>query len=76
MTLIPAHGATSPDMSARFRRSVVSYDDEAGALQMLDQTLRHDLRHDLVGVVDALTTLKAQREGERVGEVASFSSLL
>ena len=29
---------------------------------MLDETLRHDLRHDLVGVVDALAALKAQGE--------------
>jgi len=31
--------------------------------------LRHDLRHDLVGVVDALAPVKPQRECERGGEV-------
>jgi hypothetical protein len=46
------------------------HDDEAGALQMFDQALRHDLGHDLVGVVGALATVIAQRERERVGEVA------
>jgi len=36
--------------------------DEAGALQMLDEALRHDLCHDLVGVVDPFAALKAQCE--------------
>jgi hypothetical protein len=34
---------------------------------MLDKALRHYLSHDLVGVVDALAALVAQREGERRG---------
>src|SRR5260370_33096698 len=42
---------------------------QSGALQMLDKALRHDFRHDLVGVVHALAALKAQREGERIGEI-------
>ena len=36
---------------------------------MLHESLGDDLGHDLVGVVDALATLKSQREGEGVGEV-------
>ena len=36
---------------------------------MLDKTFRNDLRHDLVGAVDALAALKPQREGDRVGKV-------
>ena len=36
---------------------------------MLDKALGDDLRHDLVGVVDALATLESEREGERVGDV-------
>jgi hypothetical protein len=32
--------------------------------------LHDDLCHNLVGVVDALAALKAQRERQRVGEVA------
>jgi hypothetical protein len=36
---------------------------------MLDKALGDDLRHDLVGVVDALATLEAERKGERVGKV-------
>ena len=38
------------------------HDDEAGALQMLDETLRHDLGHDLVGVVDPFAAVKPERE--------------
>ena len=37
--------------------------------KMPDKALRDDLRHDLVGVVDALATLQAQRIGQRVGDV-------
>ncbi len=36
---------------------------------MFDEALRHDLRHDLVGIVHPFAVLKAQREGERVGTV-------
>lgn len=36
---------------------------------MLDEALRHDLGHDLIGVVDALAPLIAECEGERRGEV-------
>jgi len=36
---------------------------------MLHKALGDDLRHDLIGVVDAIVALKAQREGERGGEV-------
>ena len=40
---------------------------------MPDKALGDDLRHDLVGVVDALATLESEREGERVGEVGRVS---
>jgi hypothetical protein len=33
--------------------------DEAGKLEVLDQTLGDDRRHELVGVVDALVVLRA-----------------
>ncbi len=36
---------------------------------MLDEPPSHDLRHDLIGVVDVLAAVKAQLEGERRGEV-------
>ena len=36
---------------------------------MLDEALRYDLRHDLVGVADALAALVAQGEDERLGQV-------
>ncbi len=42
---------------------------EAGALQMLHETLRDDLGHDLIGVVRPLAPVEAQGEGERVGYV-------
>ncbi len=45
------------------------HDHKAGALQMLDQALRYDFGHDLVGVVNALAALEAQGEGERRGKV-------
>jgi hypothetical protein len=48
------------------------HDDEAGALQTLDEALRHDPGHDLVGVVNALAALEAQSERERGGEIAGF----
>jgi hypothetical protein len=43
---------------------------------MLDKTFRNDLRHDLVGAVDALAALKPQREGDRVGKVGGARSAL
>ena len=36
---------------------------------MLDEALGNDCRHEFIGVMDAFATLKAQREGERVGDV-------
>jgi hypothetical protein len=45
---------------------------------LVNEALRHDLGHDLIGVVNALAPVKAQRESERSGQVArigvSFSS--
>ena len=45
------------------------HDDEAGALQVLHKALGDDLRHDLVGVVDALAALVSKRIGQRRGQV-------
>jgi hypothetical protein len=45
---------------------------EAGALKMPDQTLGDDLGHDLISVVDSLTPLEPQCEGERRGEIAGI----
>jgi Rap1a immunity proteins len=36
---------------------------------MLDQALRHDLGHDLVGVVNTLPALVSKRKGKRSGQV-------
>jgi hypothetical protein len=36
------------------------HDDEAGPLEVLNQALGDDRRHELVGVADALAALKAQ----------------
>jgi uncharacterized protein (DUF779 family) len=44
----------------------------AGALKVGDQPLRHDLRHENVGVMDALPAREAQREGERRGQVGGI----
>ncbi len=45
------------------------HDHEAGSLEVLDEPPGDDQRHEFVGVVDALAALKAQREGESVGNV-------
>jgi hypothetical protein len=45
------------------------HDDKACAFQMLHKPLGDDLGHEFVGVVDALTTLIAECEGERRGKV-------
>jgi Rap1a immunity proteins len=52
---------------ADFRRPL--HDDEAGALNVLYEAPRDNLRHDLICIVDALAALKAKCEGERRGEV-------
>jgi hypothetical protein len=43
---------------------------------MLDQALGDDLRHDFVGVVDALAALEAQRIGHCIREVGRVSESL
>ena len=43
--------------------------DKARSLQVLDQALGDDRRDEFVGVVDAVAAVKAQREGERIGNV-------
>lgn len=45
------------------------HDDKTGALEVLDEALGDDDRHELVGVVDPLAALKTQREGQRVGDI-------
>jgi hypothetical protein len=37
---------------------------------VIHKALRHDLGHDLIGVVNAPAALEAQGEGERGGKVA------
>ena len=44
---------------------------KARALEVLDKPPCDDLRHDLVGVVDALAAMEAQGEGERGGEIVT-----
>ena len=51
--------------SSAYVRRTLHY-DKAGPFQMLDKALGDDLRHDLVGVLDALATLESEREGERL----------
>ena len=67
--LAPSRLATSPLESASdcyaFGDGRPLHDDEAGAVQMFNETLRHDLRHNFVRVVDAPTAPKAQRERQR-----------
>ena len=43
---------------------------------MLNKSLGDDRRHELVGVVDALTALKAQREGQRRGDLLGGASVI
>jgi hypothetical protein len=59
-----------PRLPAHVGRTL--HHDKAGPFQMLDKALADDLRHDLIGVVDALATLEAQRVGQRVGEVGQI----
>jgi len=51
------------------------HDHEARALEALDKALGDDLGHELVGVVDALAALEAEREGERRGEVGGSAGV-
>jgi hypothetical protein len=53
--------------SASDRRTL--HDHETRSLKMLNKPLGDDLRHDLIGVVDAPPAGEAQRERERCGEV-------
>ena len=46
----------APERRAASDRRALHY-NEAGALQMFDEALRHDFGHDLVGVVNALAAL-------------------
>ncbi len=67
---LPSSPQSPPEgRGADLRRPL--YDDGTGALQTLHKPLGHDLRHDLVGVVDAVAALEAQGEGERVGDIFS-----
>jgi hypothetical protein len=65
-------GQSSLESSPKRRASSdwrLLHNDKAGSLQMLDEALGNDCRHEFIGVMDAFATLKAQREGERVGDV-------
>lgn len=46
--------------------------DEAGALQVPDQPLRHDLGHELSRIVLPASTIESQREREGGGDVAGI----
>ncbi len=46
------------------RRGRPFHQDVAGPLEVLDQPFGRDARHGVVGVVDALATGEAQREGQ------------
>jgi hypothetical protein len=59
---------TSAERSRPANRRLL-HDDKAGELEVLHKPPCHDLCHDLIGVVDALAALEAQREGERVSDV-------
>jgi hypothetical protein len=43
------------------------HNDESRPFQVLAKPLGDDPRHDFIGIMNALATLEAQREGERVG---------
>jgi len=45
------------------------HDHKSRPLQMLDEPLCYDLGYECIGVVSALASAKARREGERRGEV-------
>lgn len=62
--------ASPPRRAADLRRSL--HNDESGALQVLHKPLGHDLRHDLICVVDALAALVSERIGKCAGEVGGF----
>src|SRR5271165_3587755 len=59
----PRPSAAPPPFGARCMTT------KPARFQMFDEALRHDLRHDLVGVVDPFAAIKPQDEGERVGDV-------
>ena len=63
--LVPASDSSGPDDRQSFHH------DKAGALQMVDQTLRHDLRQHFIGVVLPPSALEQQGEGERVRQVVA-----
>jgi len=46
------------------------HDDEAGVLEVLNTALGRDRGRVLVGVVNGLSALKAQGEGERVATIS------
>ena len=48
------------------------HDHETCTLKVLDKSLGDNLGHDLIGIVDAFPTLKAQCERKRVGQVGGI----
>jgi hypothetical protein len=62
------------------RRRPLHHDEPSTTLEVLNEALGDDLRHELVGVVDALAALEAEREGKPAarsdGSAASGQRLL
>ena len=74
MPFYPALGPVPSCLKSATKRRPASdwralHKDEAATLKVFDKPSRHDGRHEFVSVVNALATLEAQRERERVGEV-------
>ena len=47
----------------------LAHDDKAAAVEMLDQALGHDRRHDLSRIMYALAAAVPQRESEGFGDI-------
>ena len=58
----------TPGASHKFAAARRASHDETGALEIPDEPLRDDVRHECVRVVLALPALELQREGERCGK--------
>ncbi len=70
MALDPSAATLEPaSEGAAFAKRGLLQDDKTRALEVLDEPLGDDARHELDGIVDPLAALKTQREGECVGDV-------
>jgi hypothetical protein len=63
--LVPVSDSSRPDD----RRSL--HHDKAGSLQMVDQTLRHDLRQHFIGIVLPPSAFEPEGEGARIRQVGT-----